>query len=175
MIKIKVSNLSNGRYDYEFEDKASELEIFEPYTGDFRTLAALTKYDNQLILEAETYITGNFICDRCAKEFQSEVKSSYRMVYLFRVNSGKNENEKEDIVFIHPDTDKIELDKDIRDFAILAVPMKKLCIEDCKGLCPKCGKNLNDGDCTCSDETIDPRWEAIQKLKINNNKNQGLG
>ena len=48
---------------------------------------------------------------------------------------------------------------------VLAVPMKNLCSEDCKGLCPKCGKNLNEGLCNCNEENIDPRWETIQKLK----------
>ena len=165
MIKIKVSNLSNGWYDYDFEGKASDLDIFEPYVGNFKTNVALSKFDSQIILDAETGIPANLICDRCAKEFQSVIKSNYRMVYLFRVNYDDEESEKEEVVYIHPETDKIELDKDIRDYAVLAVPMKNLCSDDCKGLCPKCGKNLNDDPCSCTEENIDPRWEPIQKLK----------
>lgn len=170
MIKIKVSNLSNGRYDYDFEGKASDLEIYEPYIGNFMTDAVLSKFDNQIILDAETEITANLICDRCANEFPSVIKSNFRNVYLFRVNikDAEGENEKEDVVFIHPDTDKIDLDKDIRDYAVLAVPMKNLCSEDCKGLCPKCGMNLNEGLCDCNEVNIDPRWEPIQKLKSKN-------
>ena len=165
MIKIKVSNLSNGRFDYDFEGKASDLDIFEPYVGNFKTNVALTKFDSQIILDAETGIPANLICDRCAKEFQSVIKSNYRMVYLFRVNFDDEESEKEEVVYIHPETDKIDLDKDIRDYAVLAVPMKNLCSDDCKGLCTKCGKNLNDGNCNCTEENVDPRWEPIQKLK----------
>ncbi len=169
MIKIKVSSLTNGRYEYDFEGKASDLEIFEPYIGNFSTNVVLTKFDHQVILDSETAISGNLNCDRCAKEFHSVIKSKFRMVYLFRGNIGETENEKEDVVYLHPDSDKIELDKDIRDFAILGVPMKKLCSDDCKGLCPRCGKNLNEGICDCSEEKIDPRWEPIQKLKSKNN------
>jgi uncharacterized protein len=91
------------------------------------------------------------------------------MVCLFRVNFDESDSAREEVVFLHPDTDKIDLDKDIRDYAILAVPMKKLCSENCKGLCPKCGKNLNDDLCDCIEEIIDPRWEVIQKLKTKNN------
>jgi uncharacterized protein len=91
------------------------------------------------------------------------------MVYLFRVNFDESESEREEVVYIHPGTDKIDLDKDIRDYALLAVPMKQLCSDDCKGLCLKCGKNLNEGLCDCTEEIIDPRWEAIQKLKTKNN------
>lgn len=169
MIKIKVSNLSNGTYDYDFEGKASDLEIFEPYVGNYKVKVVLTKFENQIILDVKTGITGNFTCDRCAKEFQSIVTNNYRMVYLFRMNSKDDEHEKEEVVIIHPDTDKIELDKEVRDFALLALPMKKLCSDDCKGLCSKCGKNLNDGPCDCVEENIDPRWEPLKKLKSNNN------
>jgi uncharacterized protein len=165
MLKIKVSNLSNGRYDYDFEGKASDLEIFEPYIGNFMTNVVLSKFDNQIILDSETGITANLICDRCANEFHSDIKSNFRNVYLFKVNIKDTEDEKEDVVFIHPDTDKIDLEKDIRDFAVLAVPMKNLCSEDCKGLCPNCGKNLNEGPCNCDEENTDPRWEPIRKLK----------
>ena len=168
MIKIKVSNLSNGRYDYDFEGKASDLEIYEPYIGNFMANVVLSKFDNQIILDAETGIKANLICDRCANEFHSVIKSNFRNVYLFRVNIKDAEGEKEDVVFIHPDTDKIDLDKDIRDYAVLALPMKNLCSEDCKGLCLKCGKNLNEGLCNCNEENIDPRWEPIQKLKSKN-------
>jgi uncharacterized protein len=169
MIKIKVSNLSNGRYDYDFEGKVSDLEIFEPYIGNFKTNVVLSKFENQIILDSETEINANLICDRCARDFQSIIKSNFRTVYLYMVNYNDADNEKEDVVFIHPDTDKIDLDEYIRDFAVLAVPMKNLCSEDCKGLCPKCGKNLNEGTCNCSEENIDPRWESIQKLKTKNN------
>jgi len=168
MIKIKVSNLSNGRYDYDFEGRASDLEIYEPYIGNFKANVVLSKFDNQIILDAETGIIANLICDRCANEFHSVIKSNFRNVYLFRMNIKDAEGEKEDVVFIHPDTDKIDLDKDIRDYAVLVVPMKNLCSEDCKGLCPKCGKNLNEGVCDCNEENIDPRWEPIQKLKSKN-------
>ena len=166
MIKIKVSNLANGRYDYDFEGKASDLEIYEPYIGNFKTDVALTKFDNQIILDSETGIKASLVCDRCAKEFHSVIKSYYRMIYLFRTNY--DDNEKEDLVYLQPDKDKIYLDKDIRDYAILAVPMKKLCSDDCKGLCPKCGKNINEGSCNCSEKIIDPRWEPLEKLKLKN-------
>jgi DUF177 domain-containing protein len=166
MIKIKVSNLTNGRYDYDFKGKVTEIEVSEPYAGEYNTKVVLSKFDNQIILDAETRIAANLICDRCTADFQSVITSKYRMIYLFMQNAENSENEKIDVVYLHPETDKIDLSEDIRDYALLALPMKKLCSEDCKGLCPKCGKNLNNGSCNCKDEKIDPRWEPLQKLKL---------
>lgn len=169
MIKIKVSNLSNGSYDFSFVGKVNDLDIPEPYEGDFTTFIVLNKFDNQIIIDAESGIPAKLVCDRCAREFNSEIKSSFKLVYLFRNHFDESDEEPEDVIYLHPESDKIELDKDVRDFAILAVPMKKLCTDDCKGLCPKCGKNLNNGPCDCKDVIIDPRWEKLQQLKIKNN------
>ena len=171
MLKIKVSNLANGRYEYEFIGKITEIDVSEPYIDSYKTKVVLNKFENQIILDAETNISANLICDRCASEFQPVITSKYRMIYLFTQDVANYDNKKIDVVYLHPETDKIDLSKDIRDYALLAIPMKKLCSEDCKGLCPKCGKNLNDGPCDCRDEEMDPRWEPLQKLKIKNNLN----
>ncbi|MFN3694656.1 MAG: YceD family protein, partial [Ignavibacterium sp.] len=70
------------------------------------------------------------------------------------------------ITYIKRETDKIDFDNDVREFAILAIPMKKLCKEDCKGLCPRCGADLNFEQCTCPKEEIDPRWEKLFTKKF---------
>lgn len=171
MLKIKVSNLSNGTYDYEFEGQVTEIEVDEPYNGNYKTNVALSKFDNQIILDAVTNIPAELTCDRCTSEFHTVITSSYRMVYLFGNVSDNDDSERSEIVFLHPDTDKIDLTGDVRDYALLAIPMKKLCSEDCKGLCPRCGKNLNVSPCDCKEESVDPRWEPLQKLKLKNKLN----
>ena len=63
-----------------------------------------------------------------------------------------DDNDSIDISYLPLEADKIDITKDVRDYSLLAIPMKKLCKEDCKGLCAKCGKNLNEGNCNCSKE-----------------------
>ncbi len=164
-MKIKISNLANGTYDYIFEGKITDIKVTEPYFGNYKSEAVLTKFDNQMILDAETSIKANLVCDRCAIDFETEISSSYRMVYLFENEIPASDKEKVEINYVHPDTEKIDISEDVKDYAMLAVPMKKLCREDCKGLCYKCGKNLNEGKCNCVKEEIDPRWEPLLKLK----------
>ncbi len=55
-------------------------------------------------------------------------------------------------------------EKDIWDYAFLALPNKHVCCEDCKGLCPTCGHNLNQGPCVCDDHLIDPRFAILKGL-----------
>jgi uncharacterized protein len=91
------------------------------------------------------------------------------MVYL--IGMQPQDSQSINIAYLHADADKIILDDDVRDYALLAVPMKRLCNVYCKGLCIKCGKNLNEGDCGCDHDNIDDRWLPLLELKnkLNNN------
>ncbi|MFC1897536.1 DUF177 domain-containing protein [Chloroflexota bacterium] len=60
----------------------------------------------------------------------------------------------------------IDLTEAIRQYALLAIPMKPLCRGDCAGLCSTCGHNLNQGPCDCSPQEIDPRWSELNKLAL---------
>jgi uncharacterized protein len=92
--------------------------------------------------------------------------------YLTEGELGSEEN-----VELQPgdlDTDELEgyqldLTQLVREQILLNVPEQIYCTEDCKGLCEKCGGNLNLVDCNCKDEEIDPRWEALKNLKDNLN------
>ena len=60
----------------------------------------------------------------------------------------------------------IDLTEVIRQYALLAIPMKPLCCGDCAGLCPNCGYNLNQGPCDCSPQEIEPRWSELKKCLL---------
>ena len=156
---IKISNLSDGSYNYKFEGKVAEIGLSEPYTGKYKTNIELSKFQDQIILNSETKIKAGMVCDRCSEKYDQVIKSEYKMVYLLR--GTEEENESTDIVYLNSDADKINIKDDIRDYALLALPMKKLCTEDCKGLCYRCGKNLNEGACECNEN----KWKPLLKLK----------
>ena len=63
--------------------------------------------------------------------------------------------------------DGMELTDSLREQVLLAVPIKFVCSEDCKGFCPSCGKNLNEGSCGCVQKVPDPRWDALKDLRKN--------
>ncbi len=60
----------------------------------------------------------------------------------------------------------IDLTEAIRQYALLAIPMKPLCHGECAGLCPNCGHNLNQGPCDCSPQETEPRWSELNKLTL---------
>ena len=168
-MKIKISNLSDGIHNFNFDETVHAVNLSEPFFGNILVDAELNKSHNQLVLSTKITAKVNFDCDRCNINFNSTITNSYKMVYL--IGMQPQDSDSINIAYLRADADKIILDDDVRDFALLAVPMKRLCSEFCKGLCIKCGKNLNDGDCGCVHENIDDRWLPLVELKnkLNNN------
>jgi uncharacterized protein len=163
MLIIKITNFSEGSHKLIFDEPLSIVGLAAPFNGNFTANVDLHKSHNQIILNTELALNANFECDRCTKNYSQLLKTKYQMVYFF----GEEEVETEafNTSYLPLDADKIDIGKDVKEFAILAIPMKKLCREDCSGLCYKCGKDLNDGECNCSTETVDARWLPLLELK----------
>ncbi len=100
-------------------------------------------------------------CGRCLKLYETENKS---VLTGKLVEETRKENEDEEENLIYYTDDKLDLTEDIIDTIILNLPMKPLCNEGCKGLCPKCGINLNEEQCDCEIEYVDPRFEKLKEL-----------
>jgi DUF177 domain-containing protein len=166
---IKISNLRDGEYLYKFNEPVEEIGLENPFYNNFKASVKLSKIHNQIILDAELSAYADLECDRCTSLYKKEIKSKYRMVYLFGNIEG--EPDSLDVTYLPEDADKIKLSDDFRDYLILAVPMKKLCKEECKGLCARCGKDLNEGDCNCEKNIVDARWLPLMELKNRLNTN----
>lgn len=112
-----------------------------------------------LMMEGEVSTTIHGICDRCASSFDREVHFPIEVVLVTELANEENEDE-----WVFPlEGDSADLDDIVRTVFVLNLDSKLLCKEDCKGLCPKCGKNLNEGPCNCQKE-LDPRFAALKQL-----------
>lgn len=112
-----------------------------------------------LMMEGQVRTTIHGICDRCAGSFDREITFPIDVVLVTELANEENEDE-----WVFPlEGDSADLDDIVRTVFVLNLDSKLLCKEDCKGLCPKCGKNLNDGPCNCQKE-LDPRFAALKQL-----------
>lgn len=105
-----------------------------------------------------TVVTGE--CRRCLTPVSAPVTADADA--LFTQESEAREDP--DAYPLAPDATEIDLTPAIRDEVLLAVPRFLQCREDCRGLCPRCGQDLNAGPCGCAPAT-DPRWQALESLK----------
>jgi uncharacterized protein len=168
-MKIKISNLSEDTHQFRFVEPVNTLGLESPFEGNIEVDVEINKAHNQLILDSSILVNAVFECDRCTTLFSRPLHTEYEMVYMLGVEPV--DTESDNIVYLSAETDSIDISADVRDFTILAVPMKKLCTEDCKGLCNKCGKNLNEGECSCSKDETDVRWLPLKELKNKLNTN----
>ena len=99
------------------------------------------------------------VCDRCACEFTRTVEYPIDAVLVTELANEENEDE-----WVFPlEGDSADLEDIVRTVFVLNMDSKLLCREDCKGICCRCGKNLNDGPCSCQKE-LDPRFSALKQL-----------
>ena len=111
-----------------------------------------------LRLEGEIRTELLCLCDRCAGEFESTKTTPLSAVIV-----EKNDDNADDPELFYLDGDDIDLDDIVSTLFILDMDTKFLCREDCRGLCPRCGKNLNLGPCGCGKEN-DPRFAVLEQL-----------
>ena len=112
-----------------------------------------------LVMQGSLFTTIHGVCDRCTSEFDRKVEFPIDVVLVTELASEENEDE-----WVFPlEGDSADLDDIVRTVFVLNLDSKLLCKEDCKGLCPQCGKNLNEGPCNCQKE-LDPRFAALKQL-----------
>lgn len=98
-------------------------------------------------------------CDRCARDFEQDVEIPIDVILVTELQDEENEEE-----WVFPlEGDSADLDDIVRTVFVLNMDSKLLCKPDCRGLCCRCGKNLNDGPCACQKEP-DPRFAVLQQL-----------
>ena len=112
-----------------------------------------------LMMKGDLTTTIHGTCDRCASPFDREIHFPINVVLVTELADEENEDE-----WVFPlEGDSADLDDIVRTVFVLNLDSKLLCKEDCKGLCYRCGKNLNDGPCNCQKE-LDPRFAALKQL-----------
>ena len=129
-----------------------------PFATPVRVEGKVESIADTLCLSAEAFVKYFAECDRCGEPCEKEysVKVGYVLVTELA-------GEEQDHILVVEDM-TIDLDELLREEIILSIPSKHLCSENCKGLCVTCGKNLNEGECSCNKKQIDSRLEILKNL-----------
>lgn len=98
-------------------------------------------------------------CARCCEEITRQMNCRFTHILVEELS-----NQEDEQGYIILEDGVLDMDGLAAEDISLELPTKALCREDCKGLCPKCGKNRNEGDCGCSAGDVDPRFAALRQL-----------
>ena len=172
MLALNLSKIRTAHERFEQVYQPGSLER----TADFRVVAPVTltfdiHKDKQLFrLAGRVQTTLELPCSRCLEQFEWPVDASFDLRYQPRTeNTGEGEREigEDDLTTAYYENEQIDLGQLMQEQFYLSLPMKPLCSEDCKGLCPVCGTNLNRETCSCRRDWEDPRFAALKNLQSN--------
>lgn len=176
---IRVADLELRKIQFDEEFRPGDID-FGPelrQTGELRV-----KGHAELIREHHSHrvtvpsirlvgtLRGEFEanCARCIEPVPERVDTQFDLLYrplgTDRRGDEVSISEAETEIGYY-EGEGMELADSVREQVLLALPVKVVCRPDCKGICPECGKNLNEGECNCSTKVVDPRWDALKDLK----------
>lgn len=156
--KIFAEKTGTVSFEYDMDMSSTEVDSVHPFVSPVKVQGSVTAKDGFASLTAETSFDFSVPCDRCAKQIDRHLSYSFAHTLVRSL-----ENEDDDR-FIEVRDEQLNLDELMREDILLELPSKFLCREDCRGICPKCGKNLNDGPCGCEPQSADARFEVLKNL-----------
>ncbi len=133
----------------------------------------LMRTDQSILAKGTLHTEIELTCSRCLSLFSCPLTLNIEEEYFPTtdvVTGASLPLPDEPGCFTIDENNILDLTEAIRQYVLLAIPMKPLCAEDCAGLCPTCGCNLNQGPCNCLPKPADPRWSELSKLVLVNNQ-----
>jgi len=128
----------------------------------------LDKREDGISFSGRIRTSAHLACSRCLEDYSLPLDLPFDLFYTASPEGGAEDGDRIDddmITRVHFDGARIDLGALLSEQLYLGLPLKPLCRPDCHGLCPRCGTNLNDGDCACAEErTEDPRLRVLKNL-----------
>jgi uncharacterized protein len=167
---VKDLEVRAGRFDVELPP--GTIEYLDPKIRQAGPLKAVGQVDLVIGALGEIRVRGHLNvameadCDRCLESAKCPLDADFELFYQplrsqYHEETAIDTGEAEMGFY---EGDGLELNDVLREYVLLALPMQRLCSEDCKGICPVCGQNRNQKECACQAEQVDNRWAALKQL-----------
>jgi len=163
-VSTPVLQLSDGT------EPGEDARVLE--ARDLTGIVKVTRLTRDLLVQGEVEGQVTLECSRCLTPVTVPVSGHLEEEYqpTIDVETGRpvhrEAEEQDDSFFSISANHEMDLTEPVRQAMLVEMPLKPLCREDCKGLCPQCGANLNEGPCDCVTETVDNRWLALRELNL---------
>jgi uncharacterized protein len=109
----------------------------------------------------------SLVCSRCLEPFPFQAQDRFQLYCETAAHDQRGEEHEladDELDVTYLEEGRINTDHLLRENILLSLPVQPLCHEDCRGLCPRCGANLNQGACNCTEARVDPRLQVLRKL-----------
>lgn len=171
-MQIKVEKLTEKGEPFARVYAPDELPLEDEYArlvSDVRVEGRASRKGEEVRVAGSIDTSVELRCDRCLSPIPFPIKLDFAANLVAATNSFSAgeaiELQSEDLERSFYDGESVDLDDLVREQVLLALPARQLCRDDCKGLCPVCGLDLNAQSCDCPGQELDPRWSALKEIK----------
>lgn len=172
-MKIRVDDITADERQISFAEPEAEMNrmLSVGLPQEYRIVRPVEVWVTHYRAGTEIFLNGTVdaslaaSCARCAEEFATSRQRRFRYV-LAPASISETDSENGEIEYAVYEGDAVDLTPMVREQVLLALTERPLCREDCRGLCPHCGANLNERSCTCRTEIGDPRLAVLRSLKL---------
>jgi len=182
IMQIHIEQIKGEGLTLEFEETADTFPVLTDMVDKgvceflipIKTTLRALRIGDMVEIEGDINTSIRLTCGHCLKSFETSLKSRFSLTYRHREPGEKEkyselkefELKAEDMGLIYFRGEDINLQEEIQEQVVMAFPLSALCRRDCKGLCPKCGANLNDGDCSCDRTPPAGKFVVLKNLKL---------
>ena len=178
---LRIENIKEEGLALDFKEKPGDFPVLSEmidqgeckFVTPINTVLAASRIDEMIRVNGNVTTQVRLSCGRCLQEYETPLKSRFDLTYVNRIPEIQTDEEQDEVEIsveemglIYFEGEEINLKDGIQEQVILALPIKPLCSKDCKGLCPGCGKDLNQDDCDCGQQPGDPRFAVLKKLQL---------
>jgi uncharacterized protein len=153
MLKIDLLGLQEGINPLELAisgDTPLFRQLDVELAGEGTLIGTIDKRGDDLyVLSFSVHVPVNLSCRRCLDVYVEEVQANFMLAAMKRQSGVSHGYDEEDVLCLEPDQRELDLDGVVREYFLLNLPPHPLCSEDCRGLCPGCGVDLNKENCSC--------------------------
>jgi len=171
-VRIEVEKLTAAGEPFANTYAPGELSLEDErlrLTGEARVEGRASRKGEEVRLRGRVTAEAEVFCDRCLRPAAAPLEVEFETAFIpAEYEAGKTENVEllaDELGLAAYEGDSVNLDELVREQLLLALPARVLCREECRGLCPDCGADLNEGECGCDRAETDPRWAALAGWK----------
>jgi uncharacterized protein len=172
-VLITLQELEQRKVLFKVDVPAGEID-FDSQVAQSSVLQAegtaelLNHSLGEIRLRGDLRVTAEASCDRCLEPVSLPIHSAFDLVYMpasEAAKGGEDEIEEAAVEVGYYEGNGLRLNDVLREVVLLALPMRLVCDETCKGICPVCGQNRNQRECTCRSTVVDDRWSKLKDLR----------
>lgn len=159
---ISIRDLKEGITEFEKVVPSQNYTLADSdfYPNPFSLKVFVDKLEDLFRFKISISTEAAYTCDRCLKSYDYRIDEQIEQIY----HIGQSDLGDEEIEILPDNSREIDISKAVEDAIRINRPIRLICNENCKGLCPGCGTNLNKKSCQCKDDHIDPRLEKLKSL-----------